>query len=79
MGAIAARHHDHGQIAVKLMGSWRGATVAGGLPIPFTTCAHGTGFDIQGGGVARIGALQAAFDLACAMASRRRKGRLRAC
>lgn len=54
---------------MKLMGFWRG-----GLPVPFTTCAHGTGFDIQGQGVARIGALQAAFDLACAMGARRATG-----
>jgi len=70
--AIVTMYHDQGQIAMKLMGFWRGITVAGGLPVPITTCAHGTGFDIQGQGVARVGALQAAFDLACAMAARRR-------
>ena len=61
--AIVTMYHDQGQIAMKLMGFWRGVTVAGGLPVPITTCAHGTGFDIQGRGVARVGALQAAFDL----------------
>ena len=70
--AIVTMYHDQGQIAMKLMGFWRGITVAGGLPVPITTCAHGTGFDIQGKGVARVGALQAAFDLACAMGARRR-------
>jgi 4-hydroxy-L-threonine phosphate dehydrogenase PdxA len=73
--AIVTMYHDQGQIAMKLMGFWRGVTVAGGLPVPITTCAHGTGFDIQGRGVARVGALQAAFDLACAMAARRREAR----
>ena len=68
--AIVTMYHDQGQIAMKLMGFWRGITVAGGLPVPITTCAHGTGFDIQGKGVARAGALQAAFDLACVMAAR---------
>jgi 4-hydroxythreonine-4-phosphate dehydrogenase len=72
--AIVTMYHDQGQIAMKLMGFWRGVTVAGGLPVPITTCAHGTGFDIQGRGVARVGALQAAFDLACAMGARRRNG-----
>ena len=72
--AIVTMYHDQGQIAMKLMGFWRGVTIAGGLPVPIATCAHGTGFDIQGQGVARIGALQAAFDLACAMAARRRAG-----
>jgi 4-hydroxythreonine-4-phosphate dehydrogenase len=69
--AIVTMYHDQGQIAMKLMGFWRGVTVAGGLPVPITTCAHGSGFDIQGQGVARVGALQAAFDLACDMGARR--------
>jgi 4-hydroxythreonine-4-phosphate dehydrogenase len=69
--AIVTMYHDQGQIAMKLMGFWRGVTVAGGLPVPIATCAHGTGFDIQGKGIARIGALQAAFDLACTMGARR--------
>lgn len=69
--AIVTMYHDQGQIAMKLMGFWRGVTVAGGLPVPITTCAHGSGFDIQGQGVARVGALQAAFDLACEMGARR--------
>ncbi|WP_270936193.1 4-hydroxythreonine-4-phosphate dehydrogenase PdxA [Falsiroseomonas oryzae] len=72
LDAIVTMYHDQGQIAMKLMGFWRGITVAGGLPVPIATCAHGTGFDIQGKGVARVGALQAAFDLACTMAARRR-------
>jgi 4-hydroxythreonine-4-phosphate dehydrogenase len=42
--------------------------------VPITTCAHGSGFDIQGQGVAKVGALQAAFDLACEMGSRRAHG-----
>ncbi len=71
--AIVTMYHDQGQIAMKLMGFWRGVTVAGGLPVPITTCAHGSGFDIQGQGVARVGALQAAFDLACEMGARRAK------
>jgi len=70
--AIVTMYHDQGQIAMKLMGFWRGITVAGGLPVPIATCAHGTGFDIQGKGIARVGALQAAFDLACTMGARRR-------
>jgi 4-hydroxythreonine-4-phosphate dehydrogenase len=70
LDAVVTMYHDQGQIALKLMGFWRGVTVAGGLPVPVTTCAHGTGFDIQGRGVARVGALQAAFDLACAMGAR---------
>ncbi|MBR0665166.1 4-hydroxythreonine-4-phosphate dehydrogenase PdxA [Roseomonas hellenica] len=72
--AIVTMYHDQGQIAMKLMGFWRGVTVAGGLPVPITTCAHGSGFDIQGQGIARVGALQAAYDLACDMGARRARG-----
>ena len=72
--AIVTMYHDQGQIAMKLMGFWRGITVAGGVPVPITTCAHGSGFDIQGQGVAKVGALQAAFDLACDMGTRRARG-----
>ncbi len=64
-------YHDQGQIAMKLMGFWRGVTVQGGLPIPITTPAHGTAFDIAGQGVANPGAMKQAFQLACRMASAR--------
>lgn len=70
--AIVTMYHDQGQIAMKLMGFWRGVTVQGGLPVPITTPAHGTAFDIQGQGRANPGATQAAFDIACAMGASRR-------
>jgi 4-hydroxythreonine-4-phosphate dehydrogenase len=53
------------------MGFWRGVTVQGGLPIPITTPAHGTAFDIAGRGVANPGAMKQAFELACRMARAR--------
>jgi 4-hydroxythreonine-4-phosphate dehydrogenase len=65
--AIVTMYHDQGQIALKLMGFWRGVTVQGGLPIAITTPAHGTAFDIFGQGVANLGATRQAFDLACRM------------
>jgi 4-hydroxythreonine-4-phosphate dehydrogenase len=71
--AIVTMYHDQGQIAMKLMGFSRGVTVHGGLPIPITTPAHGTAFDIHGKGKANVGAMQQAFDLACAMAVSRRQ------
>jgi len=61
-------YHDQGQIALKLMGFHRGVTVQGGLPIPITTPAHGTAFDIAGRGAADVGAMRRAFELACRMA-----------
>lgn len=68
---IVTMYHDQGQIAMKLMGFERGVTVQGGLPIPITTPAHGTAYDIAGQGVANVGAMKNAFDLACRMGSHR--------
>lgn len=61
---IVTMYHDQGQIAMKLMGFERGVTVQGGLPIPVTTPAHGTAYDIAGHGVANVGATLNAFNLA---------------
>jgi 4-hydroxythreonine-4-phosphate dehydrogenase len=68
---IVTMYHDQGQIAMKLMGFERGVTVQGGLPIPVTTPAHGTAYDIAGQGVANVGATQNAFNLACRMGTHR--------
>ena len=68
---IVTMYHDQGQIAMKLMGFERGVTVQGGLPIPVTTPAHGTAYDIAGQGIANVGAMKNAFDLACRMGAHR--------
>ena len=65
--AVVTMYHDQGQIALKLLGFDRGVTVQGGLPIPVTTPAHGTAFDIAGRGRADVGAMRAAFDIALDM------------
>ena len=65
--AVVTMYHDQGQIALKLTGFDRGVSVQGGLPLPITTPAHGTAFDIAGQGVADVKATRAAFDLACNM------------
>lgn len=65
--AVVTMYHDQGQIALKLLGFDRGVTVQGGLPMPVSTPAHGTAFDIAGEGVADVGATRAAFDIACNM------------
>jgi 4-hydroxythreonine-4-phosphate dehydrogenase len=70
--AIVTMYHDQGQIAMKLMGFSRGVTVHGGLPIPITTPAHGTAFDIHGQGRANLGAIQAAFDIGLRLATSHR-------
>lgn len=66
--AVVSMYHDQGQIAMKLMGFERGVTLHGGLPVPVTTPASGSAFDIAGKGLARIDGLRAAFDLNVRMA-----------
>ncbi|CUI73052.1 4-hydroxythreonine-4-phosphate dehydrogenase PdxA [Cognatishimia activa] len=73
--AVVTMYHDQGQIAIKLMGFERGVTVAGGLPIPVATPAHGTAFDIAGQNKANVGATRQAFDLLVRMAKTHRAER----
>ncbi len=70
--AIVTMYHDQGQIALKLMGFSRGVTVQGGLPIPITTPAHGTAYDIAGHGKANVDATWQAFEIACRMGASHR-------
>jgi 4-hydroxythreonine-4-phosphate dehydrogenase len=65
--------HDQGQIAMKLIGFEEGVTLLGGLPVPVTTPAHGTAYDIAGQGRAHPGATLAALKLAATMASANRR------
>ncbi len=65
---VVTMFHDQGQIALKLMEFDQAVTVAGGLPAPITTPAHGTAFDIAGKGLARISSFEAALELVCKMA-----------
>ena len=73
--AVVTMYHDQGQIAMKLMGFESGVTVFGGLPVPITTCAHGTGYDIVGRGKANPEGLRQALTLCRRMAQRRHRGR----
>ena len=61
---VVTMYHDQGQIAMKLLGFEQGVTVHGGLPMPITTPAHGTAYDIVGKGIANPQAMRNAFDLA---------------
>lgn len=70
--AIVTMYHDQGQIAIKLLGFSRGVTVQGGLPIPITTPAHGTAYDIAGQGRANVEATWQAFLIACRMGAAHR-------
>lgn len=73
---VVTMYHDQGQIAMKLMGFERGVTVQGGLPMPITTPAHGTAYDIAGKGIANVGAMKNAFALACKMGAAQRGARV---
>ena len=72
LDGIVTMYHDQGQIATKLLGFDIGVTVEGGLPIPITTPAHGTAYDIVGQGTAQATAMTSAFDLACRMGATHR-------
>lgn len=74
LDAIVTLYHDQGQIAIKLMGFAQGVTVQGGLPIPITTPAHGTAYDIAGLGRANVDATANAFQIACRMGRAYRAG-----
>ena len=65
--AIVTMYHDQGQIALKLLGFSKGVTVQGGLPVPITTPAHGTAYDIAGQGRADVNATATAFAIAARM------------
>ena len=68
--AVLTMYHDQGQIALKLLGFERGVTILGGLPIPITTPAHGTAYDIQGKGIADPSATIQAFGTLVMLAQR---------
>ncbi len=60
--------HDHGHIAMKLIGGRRAVNVTAGLPIVRTSVAHGTAYDIAGKGVADESSLLAAVRVAARLA-----------
>jgi 4-hydroxythreonine-4-phosphate dehydrogenase len=72
---VVTMYHDQGQIAVKLLGFERGVTIQGGLPIPITTSAHGSAFDIAGQNKANVEATVQAFLIACRMGASHRSSR----
>ncbi len=64
LDAVVTMYHDQGQIAIKLLGFEKGVTVQGGLPVPITTPAHGTAYDIAGRNRANVQAMRNAFLIA---------------
>lgn len=66
--AVVTMYHDQGQIALKLKGFDQGITIAGGLPCPIVTCAHGTAYDIVGKGIVKTSAFENAVKMCTKMA-----------
>lgn len=72
--AVLAMYHDQGLPVLKHAGFGRAVNVTLGLPIVRTSVDHGTALDLAGSGTADAGSLQAALELAIAMAHRRKGG-----
>lgn len=71
--AVVTMYHDQGQIALKLKGFDQGITIAGGLPCPIVTCAHGTAYDIVGKGIVKTSAFENAVKMCAKMATHLRE------
>jgi 4-hydroxythreonine-4-phosphate dehydrogenase len=65
---IVGMYHDALQSGLKAFGFDRGVTVQGGLPLPITTPAHGTAFDIAGKNKANLEPTLQSFKIALRMA-----------
>ena len=70
---IVGMYHDALQSGLKAFGFDRGVTVQGGLPIPITTPAHGTAFDIAGKNIANLEPTIQSFKIALKMATNKLK------
>jgi len=65
---VVTMYHDQGQIAIKLLGFDQGVSLLAGLPVPITTPAHGTAFDIAGLNQANLDPARNAFMMCCDLA-----------
>ena len=70
---IVGMYHDALQSGLKAFGFDRGVTVQGGLPLPITTPAHGTAFDIAGKNQANLEPTLNSFKIALTMAENKNK------
>ena len=70
---IVGMYHDALQSGLKAFGFDRGVTVQGGLPLPITTPAHGTAFDIAGKNKANLEPTLQSFKIALTMAENKSK------
>ena len=70
---IVGMYHDALQSGLKAFGFDRGVTVQGGMPVPITTPAHGTAFDIAGKNKANLEPTLNSFKIALTMAENKSK------
>ena len=70
---IVGMYHDALQSGLKAFGFDKGLSVQGGLPIPVTTPAHGTAFDIAGKNKANLEPTLQSFKIALTMAENKFK------
>ena len=70
---MVGMYHDALQSGLKAFGFDRGVTVQGGLPVPITTRAHGTAFDIAGKNEANLEPTLNSFKIALTMAENKNK------
>ncbi|PQM62975.1 MAG: 4-hydroxythreonine-4-phosphate dehydrogenase [Rhodobacteraceae bacterium] len=66
---LVGMYHDALQCGLKAFGFDRGVTVQGGMPLPITTPAHGTAFDIAGKNTANLEPTIQSFKIAAQIAS----------
>ena len=67
---LVGMYHDALQCGLKAFGFDRGVTVQGGMPLPITTPAHGTAFDIAGQNRANLEPTIQAFKIAAQIAAK---------
>ena len=70
---IVGMYHDALQSGLKAFGFDRGVTIQGGMPVPITTPAHGTAFDIAGKNKANLKPTLNSFKIALTMAENKSK------
>lgn len=68
--AVVCMYHDQANIARKLLGKKKGASLFMGLPVPCATTAHGTAFDIAGKGLADPGSMKEALKYAALLSTK---------
>lgn len=72
---VLALYHDQGFAPIKTVALHDTASVGLGMPIPYATTDHGTGFDIAGRGVANPGSLIQAINFVVEVCTARHANR----